>query len=55
VTGGLAGGGGRGYGGHEGCEGHEYCGGHEGDGIGGGRHRKLVDSVGEDEDGVEEL
>ena len=31
------------------------CGGHEDDGIGGGRHRKLVDSVGEDEDGVEEL
>ena len=46
MTGGLAGGGGGGYGGHEGCEGHEYCGGHEGDGIGGGRHRKLVDSVG---------
>ena len=45
MTGGLAGGGG----------GHEGCGGHEGDGIGGGRHRKLVDSVGEDEDGVEEL
>jgi len=43
VTGGLAGGGGGG------------CGGHEDDGIGGGRHRKLVDSVGEDEDGVEEL
>ena len=43
MTGGLAGGGGGGYGGHE------------DDGIGGGRHRKLVDSVGEDEDGVEEL
>jgi len=43
VIGGLAGGGGGG------------CGGHEDDGIGGGRHRKLVDSMGEDEDGVEEL
>ena len=49
MTGGLAGGGGGGYGGHGGC------GGHEGDGIGGGRHIKLVDSVGEDEDGVAEL
>ena len=49
MTGGLAGGGGGG------CGGHECCGEHEGDGIGGGRHRKLVDSVGEDEDGVEEL
>ena len=49
MTGGLAGGGGGG------CGGHGGYGGHQGDGIGGGRHRKLVDSVGEDEDGVEEL
>ena len=40
MTGGLAGGGGGG------CGGPEGCGGHEGDGIGGGRHRKLVDSIG---------
>ena len=49
MTGGLAGGGGGG------CGGHEGYGGHEDDGIGGGRDRKVVDSVGKDEDGVAEL
>ena len=48
MTGGLAGGGGGG-----GV--HEGCGGPEDNGIGGGRYRKLVDSVGEDEYGVAEL
>ena len=49
MTGGLAGGGGGG------CGGHEGYGGHEDDGIGGGRDRKVVDYVGEDESGVAEL
>ena len=50
MTGRLEGGGGGGCGGHEGYGGHGGC-----DGICGGRHMKLVDSVVEAEDGVEEL